>query len=344
MSPRFKAKELLFLLLPVLGFAGFAFYLTRAGSGASGGLGMFGGKMFSRGPYIESVKFETALGDKREQGFSHTVTVTLNHSWPKPAHWNNCCAVYQIYDAFDRPLPTTKSLLAPTYVNRAAALGETVWKHEGKSSVIGQKQTGGVYGRLEQQGGRFTFTRNLALQNAGTQGSIELNDTYIIAGQEVINLHKVLRKVGDKLPFDTSRITGGTLLSASANSWQGGTNTSTPIGSKIPKTTNTDGLDIDLKIQCPRSANGTVPGFNIYDVKLVDGKGRVYSPVTSNFLLFSPKAPVEEPPSGKYQLSPHITLGTGSGFRPLNPLTLSGKVSIDHQWPLPFSIKLPRLL
>ncbi|RYX81387.1 hypothetical protein EON83_24335 [bacterium] len=110
-----------------------------------------------------------------------------------------------------------------------------------------------------------------------------------------------------------------------------------PAGVRIVTTSQFTEVILHLRHDQVRS-DGSRTLVLVSDVELVDGKGRVTPDYSGKFSSgwtgeCNGSFPEQE---SKWRLIPEIN----SSFSPPNPLTLRGKVSIDNNWPIPFSVKL----
>lgn len=319
MKPRFHLREWL-LLLPVLVFVGGAFYWRRVEKVSA----LNGSEMF-----IEKVELKTALGRSRESGSSHVLMVTIDHPWPKPRFWNHCCNISGGLNSLKKPLKIESLIRGSKPEDYIAAQGELIWNHEGKSEVLKRDGRPLVYGDGGFKDGKYVFGHSLALQNVGPQGEIVFHGAYIVAGRPALEIRRVIRKKGEVLAFDSSRNTGGTIVSITPQQWIS------------PSNVKRNYADVVFHIRRPEMpADGKRRGALIYACELVDGKGRVYEAYTGNdsFIVAWGDGDNENLPLN--EVNSRVVPTLNGNFNPPGPLTLRGKVSIDDNWPIPFSIKL----
>ena len=330
MSPRFKFKELI-VVLPALLLVGGTFLWMRAGTHSGAGL-------FAREMFVESVDLQTASGALRARGYSHILTVKINHPWPQPSYWRGCCGTYQFYDASYKLPGGNFSLSGSGSPNRAAALGEVVWKHDGMKQIVPQNRSSLGYGNLEKQDGVFVFARYLALQEAASQGELEFNGQYSIAVKAPLKVHRVLRKAGQPLVFATNHDMGGRLVSIVHDNWQSVTTPSASNGMATAKPIKQESIDVTVRVRpLPQPAEDDKISLSISDCELVDGKGRVF-PAYKGFNLGWTETSNQGLPAGEYQRT--VAVMCDPTLKATNPLTLRGSFAIGDNWPQPFSIKL----
>lgn len=320
------------MLLPVVGFVGVAYYWSRIEqvSPPRGG-----------GMFVERVKLITASGRSREAGASHSLVVTVDHLSPKPRFWGNPFQLHGGLRSFQKPIHLRVSVKGVKPDDCIASLGEVIWAHDGKREVILQNGRSVIDRGGDYQKGKYVFVQDLDLQKIGPEGEVTFHGAYVVAGRPALEIRRVIRKAAEKLTFDGSRYTCGNVVSVTAGNWMT-INSSVPSRAGGFKTMTEDVVAVAVRVRQSRKPIVHPKRFPlVYDVEIVDGKGRVHPYFKGGFTTMGTSlGDAQNLPPEQVELK--ITPTLAANFKPTNPLTLRGKVSIDDNWPIPFSVRLQK--
>lgn len=319
-----KAHEVAFVLIPALGLGGFAWYQKRVEqvSGPD-----------SREMFVSSVELLPATSQAVSQGTSHTLSISIDHPWPKPSWWARGQEVNHEVDALSptaRRGPLSFGRRGTQELAFFSSGGALTWMHNGKPERIHIPGTSGYgYGRWKD--GRCVFTHSLSLQNVPANlGELTFHGLYLVGAQPPIRITRVIRKAGEVLPFNHDRSPGGKILSIHAPPFKA------MMWSNAPAT---DETRISILISHPLRPDGQRASASDTDLQLLDAQGRAIKfdqkKVTQGWSAPDPKNITPTTTERVIWLSIDRTV-----FLP-QPLTLRGQVVIDDHWPIPFSVRLP---
>lgn len=322
-----RFKEIFIVLFPSIILLGWGLYLLQVERVSAPGASRM---------YISNIQFVPASGLSNSQGTSHRITVTIDHPWPRPKWWGRGTVNSIAVDA----LATHQGEINYRHFNTkwgqmlyTAAGGAITWTEHQKQHLE-PKDTSAhfLFGGGTWNNDKLVFSHPLPLQDlpaSSQQKTLTFQGLYYIEGQKPLHVTHVIRKAGEQMLWNRSHDTGGELVSIQAKpfvSWE-------YINSQWE-----DSSDVTIKVSHPASAKDEPVVLYDYDWELVDARGHVLKADQKNIIIaYSGTPPVSTPmTTGK-----DIKLRIKRAFVPLEPLTLHGKVSINNQWPISLSVRLP---
>ncbi len=317
----FKAREVAFILLPVLGLGAFAWYQKRVED------------VNQRGMFVSSIELmPETRGYYQHTGNTHKITVTIDHPWPRPSWWgrdsiNNVSVDALQSDTQLRALrygtKPDKSLLA------GGALTTSSSKHK-DFTVKGASNWAASGGFVE---GHYVFTHEIPLAKVpAKEGAVTFHALYGIAGQKPIRVTRVLRKKGQTISFKPNRDPKGRIVSIKPESFHSTT--------AFPGNIKTDEITINFLLT--RTVSGSQkPKVMITDLQLHDARSQIFKSYSTPGFHNSWGAGPDENSDVNVKES-SISLNLAPTLKTTNPLVLEGVISVDDGWPILFSVRLPK--
>jgi len=311
-----KAREVALVLLPALALGGFGWYQWRVETSGK------------RGMFVSSVQLllETR-GSYQATGMTHRLTVTIDHPWPRPRWWGKAYTRDVTINALSSDEQLNHLILGARKEDclmSGYALTTTASAHK-EFSVEGATNwaTAGIF-----SDGHYVFTSELPLAKVSAkEGAVTFHGTYFIWGQKPIRVTRVVRKTGEVIVFKPDRNPNGRIVSTKTNPFS-------KRGSTGGQATSITSWVVERAIGKPD--NATIVMNNI---QLRDGSGRVFKIYSTRGCEFSVGVAQDAPDPNVQQ--PFVEIGLSPKLKTTNPLTLSGTISIDDGWPIPFSVRLP---
>ena len=329
MKPKFKARELWLFAPFLLIFAG-ALYWARVEqvSGPN-----------ARGMYVSDFKVEAAPGYYQEKGYSHSVKVVISHPWPRPKWWGQMTPMQMGLDPL-RPVPALNPIMGYGEKDYLRAGGTLTIERNDKSLSWPANKTS-YPNKAGFENGSYVFVHYVDAFSAPKQeGTIGFRGLYKIGIQPAFAVKRIFRNAGETLALDLDKSPGGRLVSVSALPFY---ESSSYTKGKPPIVS--DNCDIYFLVRgtsASEKEDGT-PTVQIDDLLVRDEKGKLYRDYAPKGFNFGYGGSM---PREKFQLNPDETLTfIGVSIEQATPtsgeLTLSGKISLDNHWPIPFKVKLP---
>jgi len=313
-----KAREVAFVLLPALALGGFGWYQWRVEQVSDG-----------RAMFVSSVQLlPETRGSYQATGTTHRLVGTVDHPWPRPRWWGKPYSMSAITDGLAsnddlrhvcvgvRP----EECLSFGHSLTTTASGRKEYKVQGTTNWAPSNTF---------EDGHYIFTHELAVANAPTnQGAITFHGLYRIAGQKPIRVTRTVRKAGEVIPFKPNNKPDGRVLSILAM----------PFPKRMGEPTGEQWADVIFSITSTPAGHRV--SSSIGHLQLRDAAGKVFNsydtPGFSNAWGDATNRKVNDGIS-----KPLVALRLSNSLKTTNPLTLSGTVSIDDGWPIPFSVRLP---
>lgn len=316
MKNRFSAREIALVLVPALALGGFAWFSQRAE------------KNTPRGLYVEKSELVPATPLDVSRGTSHYLKVTLNYGGPRPSWWMK----KEAYNNYSFTTPSTFTWLnqfGTEFRNRKRtfAVGDELVGKRGEKPVV-LKETSRYAANIGEGEDRYEVSHPIALSQVPLQaGQVTFRGIYALRELKPLRWEKVIRQAGKLVQWNTSRAPGGkiTFLQARFDS--------------TSRLTPEYRYDIALDVIHSKRPDGQARRVERYDLELVDRQGHVFKPDNVNVFIH---AGGTHPHNGSEVGSANpITVHIKRSYAMQEPLTLRGKISINDQWPFPFSVKLP---
>lgn len=312
-----KAREVVLVLLPALALGGFAWYQWRVETSGK------------RGLFVSSVQLlPETRGSYQATGMTHRLIVTIDHPWPHPSWWGRAYT----RDATANALSSDEQLnhlilgarkedcLMSGYALTTTASAHREFIVEGATNWASSNNF---------SDGHYVFTHEIPLAKVpDKEGAVTFHGLYRIAGQKPIRVTRVVRKAGEVIPLKPNNKPDGRVLSILAM----------PFPKRVGGPTGEQWADVIFSITSVPA--GRRVSSSIGNLQLRDATGKVFksydTPGFSNAWGDATNRKVNDGIS-----RPLVALRLSNSFKTTNPLTLSGTVSIDDGWPIPFSLRLP---
>lgn len=330
MKTRLSGREIALITLPTLAIAAFAFYLMRVEAvSAPGGSHAF----------VSKVELQTASGLSMSGGTSHYLIVMVEHPWPRPKWWGKGETANAVVDAFTVAQAAPKQSRyrgeRPGQFFYVASGGALTWEKKGKrhrfepqSSTSYQTELMG-HGRWDGEG-RMVFRHSLPLQDVSIgDEALTFHGLYFLEGQKPLRLSRVIKERGKPLKWNRSRDTGGKLQTLKATPFKA------MLWSNSP---HEDRCDISIVVSHALRENGKAPDISEFDLEIIDGRGQNLKIDQRNIILAYPGS--EHKNTATTTEHPFI-INIKRNYATQEPLTLRGKIRVDENWPILFSLKLP---
>ncbi len=336
MKSRFKAREL-WLFAPFLLIMAGAFYWQRIEriTGPNG-----------RAMYVSDVTIDAAPGRYQKFGWSHRVTVTISHPWPRPKWWGQ----NSNYGTFIEPLyytklkPAQRKALAPN----VRAQGEAItYLKAGKPEELDSK-FGGSLNDFRFDGTNYVSVDYFDLNNVPQKwGALTLHGAYAIAGQPILAFQREIRKAGKSLAIPLNKNPGAQLVSIDASEFYA--STTTRFAGK-PRPRETCSLRFVVRDLVGREVQGEKSNLIVTDVEVRDETGKKFHCDKTAGLEGNHGAKDDEQMQAYQALLKSLPSDESPLFYALDfaptlqtkgRLTVRGQISMDDRWPIFFQVKLP---
>ncbi|RYX85943.1 hypothetical protein EON83_04090 [bacterium] len=314
-------KEVSLILLPTLGMGAFAWYLHRVDEAGTHGMVI---SNFGISP-------ETR-GYEQSRGVTHRITFTVDHPWPRPRWWGTQSEFNGVSRLNADPLRSDGDKL-PTPQGVTIEPENTILFGAALTTPA-QKKNFHVWPRSETtstfENGHyvFLFKANLA-QIPPQAGAVTYHGLCRIAGQQSLRVDKVIRPQGQKTQLSLNKDTGNAKITVSTRPFITFTNAPDSV------------YYVDFLVSHPPTSDNREVSISDCDYVIVDGKGQrtkinlgQIGPINYVAGQISRQSPTQT----KY----YIAIYVGPKYKSAEPLTLSGKISVDEHWPIPFSVRLPK--
>lgn len=309
MKSRFSARETALILIPALALGAFALYSQRVEN------------VTPRGLYVEKSEIMPVTPLDRSRGYSHYLTVTLNYGGAKPDWWAKD-------DAFNELMVATPSTFRWTNQfgrefpqrRRAFAIGDELSVKRGGKSVVIPLSGFSVHPSVEE--GRYVLKHSVALPQVPVQaGEVTFRSIYALRELEPLRWQKVVRRAGEKTlpPFDRNP-------HAKIVAWR-------RDPAYLPA------MELEAQIKHPPRESGKRATIQWDGLEIMDSRGSVfrYGPdFMYGVLTHAPETGSPALSWGRILVHPNPLMSKTA--RP--PLTLHGKISVNQNWPIPFSHRL----
>ena len=331
MRRRFKAREL-WLFAPFLLIIAAALYWGRVEQVSKPGAS----EMF-----VLDFKVEAAPDYWQERGWSHRVTVTLSHPWPRPRWWGYSYIVSNIIDPLH---PEAKqSLSRGQKLSESFARGEALTVvRDGKMWRL-PREYGGNAMSFQVVGNDYVSNGYFKLSSIPKEwGAVTFHGLYRIADQPQIAVERKIRVAGETLPPPQNRDAGARVVRVTVSSFAPSTGSNRGNGFV---TENRGIVQVVFQRNAGLTGNVSRALTRIYDVEVVDAKGKIYQSNQKGKFRFqgvdssaAGSKLRQELPQDEDVTSINVFLDLT--FGPLHELTLRGKISVDEGWPIPFETAL----
>lgn len=321
MRQRFKAREL-WLFAPFLLIIVGAFYFARVEQVS---------KPDASGMFVSDAKVEAPSAYWQEQGYSHQVTVKLSHSWPRPKWWkdNNSRHDMKVWAPFPSPHKRYKNAIA---ASKEGWNGMLTTNKSGKTVALDYEYL--YYLALDEYDGKNYVRYHLFKGNQlpPELGEITFRANYQIAKQAKTSLNLVVRKKGENITLAPDKRPGARVIKVI-----------TPPADLPPTSFDNPYFSFFGIILQSEGASEDEMRSDIYDVELMDGKGRKINISTQKIRLMEAPESIDKQrtqlQSGQVLRIQQLYLNDKS-LRS-RELTLRAKLRMGKRWPLQIEIKLP---
>lgn len=324
MPRHLSSREIALVLVPSLLLGGFAWYQHRieqiSGPGAHG---------------IFISNFEVVPETKglyQSRGITHHIVFTVDHPWPRPRWWGMQDASKGVCRVLRDPLQPNGDKLTRSRPSSLAFDPENTILFGGavttaNGSTLHTWSHPDFAGTFENGHYVFDFKTNLT-KIPLEAGAVTYHGLCRIAGDKSLRVDRVIREVGQKTQA-IAKDTAGATLSVTAKPFM--TFSNSPDSE----------CEVNFLISHPVTENGKGISVEDYDYYITDAKGKrmkIENIDGKPIIYGGGQTSQVSPTQSKYYIGISITPLCTSP----EPLTLSGKISVNEHWPIPFSVRLPK--
>lgn len=306
------------------------------------------------GVTISDVKIGTTSGLSQSHGWTRQITMKVSHSDPKPKWWGGWLSPRINLDPvdFDHPKfppydPASKNSIAGG--SELIAGGGELLVKSGEKSVIWRPKDFSTNFSVDYDGTNYIFKHSLKNSELDkARGEITFRGIYRIADEAPFEVTSVIRRADEVLAPVPDKNTAGQLLSVDA----------VPFYRRTDTLINLTTVDYDeclvyflVRRDTVKDKKNHYQRVQVHDLEVRDQEGKIYrddKPEGFGFAYGAATYSTTEDPWRPFkgeQLRPDealifISVRIDPTTLTSGDLTLSGNVSIDSHWPIPFETKL----